>query len=56
MLNLLAPIAIGVEFAEVVELVDTHVSGACVERHAGSSPAFGTNSQESRSLVTSEVF
>jgi hypothetical protein len=29
-------------FAEVVELVDTHVSGACVARCAGSSPAFGT--------------
>ncbi len=28
--------------AEVVKLVDTHVSGACVARHAGSSPAFGT--------------
>jgi hypothetical protein len=29
-----APIAIGV--------VDTHVSGACVARHEGSSPSFGT--------------
>lgn len=29
-------------FAEVVKLVDTHVSGACVARHAGSSPALGT--------------
>ena len=28
--------------AEVVKLVDTHVSEACVARHAGSSPAFGT--------------
>ena len=27
---------------EVVELVDTHVSGACVARHEGSSPSFGT--------------
>jgi putative endonuclease len=26
----------------VVELVDTHVSGACVARHEGSSPFFGT--------------
>jgi putative endonuclease len=26
----------------VVELVDTHVSGACVARHEGSSPSFGT--------------
>jgi integrase len=25
-----------------VELVDTHVSGACVARHEGSSPSFGT--------------
>jgi DNA topoisomerase I len=27
----------------VVELVDTHVSGACVARHEGSSPSFGTS-------------
>ena len=26
----------------MVELVDTHVSGACVARHEGSSPFFGT--------------
>ena len=26
----------------MVELVDTHVSGACVARHEGSSPSFGT--------------
>src|SRR5690606_3245729 len=26
----------------VVKLVDTHVSGACVARHVGSSPTFGT--------------
>lgn len=26
----------------MVKLVDTHVSEACVARHAGSSPAFGT--------------
>ena len=32
-------------FAEVVKLVDTHVSGACGASYAGSSPAFGTNSQ-----------
>ena len=32
---MVAPIAIGV--------VDTHVSGACVARHEGSSPSFGTN-------------
>ena len=30
------------ENAEVVKLVDTHVSGACAVRYAGSSPAFGT--------------
>ena len=29
--------------AEVVKLVDTHVSGACAARYAGSSPAFGTD-------------
>jgi len=28
----------------VAELVDAHVSGACVERHAGSSPVLGTPS------------
>ena len=27
----------------MVELVDTHVSGACVARHEGSSPSFGTS-------------
>ena len=26
----------------MVKLVDTHVSGACAARYAGSSPAFGT--------------
>ena len=30
-------------FAQVAELVDAHVSGACVARHAGSSPVLGTN-------------
>ena len=30
-------------FAQAAELVDAHVSGACVERHAGSSPVLGTN-------------
>ena len=29
--------------AQVAELVDAHVSGACVERRAGSSPVLGTN-------------
>ena len=28
--------------AQVAALVDAHVSGACVERHAGSSPVLGT--------------
>ena len=31
--------------AQVAELVDAHVSGACVERHAGSSPVLGTNAE-----------
>ena len=29
-------------FTEVAELVDAHVSGACVARREGSSPSFGT--------------
>ena len=29
-------------FAQVAELVDAHVSGACAERCAGSSPVLGT--------------
>ena len=32
--------------AQVAELVDAHVSGACVERHAGSSPVLGTTPYE----------
>ena len=28
--------------AQVAELVDAHVSGACVERRAGSTPVLGT--------------
>ena len=32
--------------AQVAELVDAHVSGACVERHAGSSPVLGTQLTE----------
>ena len=31
--------------AQVAELVDAHVSGACVSRRAGSSPVLGTNIQ-----------
>ena len=30
------------ENAQVAELVDAHVSGACVARRAGSSPVLGT--------------
>ena len=33
---------VGFHFAQVAELVDAHVSGACVERRAGSSPVLGT--------------
>ena len=29
-------------FAQVAELVDAHVSGACASRRAGSSPVLGT--------------
>ena len=29
-------------FAQVAELVDAHVSGACVSQRAGSSPVLGT--------------
>ena len=29
--------------AQVAELVDAHVSGACVSRRAGSSPVLGTS-------------
>ena len=32
--------------AQVAELVDAHVSGACVSRRAGSSPVLGTNYSE----------
>ena len=35
-------ISIDDNYAQVAELVDAHVSGACVERHAGSSPVLGT--------------
>ena len=30
------------EIAQVAELVDAHVSGACAARRAGSSPVLGT--------------
>ena len=29
-------------YAQVAELVDAHVSGACVERRAGATPVLGT--------------
>ena len=31
-------------------MVDAHVSGACVERHAGSSPVLGTSFRQSGKL------
>ena len=31
-------------------MVDAHVSGACVERHAGSSPVLGTKHESSSSM------
>ena len=38
-------------FAQVAELVDAHVSGACVERHAGSSPVLGTSKRMTYMVV-----
>jgi hypothetical protein len=32
-------------------LVDAHVSGACVERHAGSSPVLGTSKRMTYMVV-----
>ena len=37
---------IAITYAQVAELVDAHVSGACVERHAGSSPVLGTKGMQ----------
>ena len=37
--------------AQVAELVDAHVSGACAARCAGSSPALGTK-HESLTIIT----
>ena len=37
--------------AQVAELVDAHVSGACVERHAGSSPVLGTSKRMTYMVV-----
>ena len=39
---------IAITYAQVAELVDAHVSGACVERHAGSSPVLGTIARDFR--------
>ena len=36
------PLFFELMIAQVAELVDAHFSGACVERHAGSSPVLGT--------------
>ena len=41
-------------FAQVAELVDAHVSGACAARRAGSSPVLGTHSV-SECLLVGEV-
>ena len=37
--------------AQVAELVDAHVSGACVSRRAGSSPVLGTMFSECQKYV-----
>ena len=34
--------ALMIQIAQVAELVDAHVSGACAARRAGSSPVLGT--------------
>ena len=41
---------IAITYAQVAELVDAHVSGACVERHAGSSPVLGTRERAVSSM------
>ncbi len=33
---------LSISYAQVAELVDAHVSGACAERREGSSPFLGT--------------
>ena len=38
----------------MAELVDAHVSGACVERHAGSSPVLGTIARDFRFWIAEE--
>ena len=42
---------IAITYAQVAELVDAHVSGACVERHAGSSPVLGTSKRMTYMVV-----
>ena len=42
---------IAITYAQVAELVDAHVSGACVERHAGSSPVLGTSKRITHMVV-----
>ena len=41
--------------AQVAELVDAHVSGACVSRRAGSSPVLGTPHSSRMLLFVGEV-
>ena len=43
------------ENAQVAELVDAHVSGACVSRRAGSSPVLGTLIQNVFEIMYGEV-
>ncbi len=38
-------------FAQVVKLVDTQVSGTCAARHRGSSPLLGTISKQPASRI-----
>ena len=47
---------IAMTYAQVAELVDAHVSGACVERHAGSSPVLGTKVNGQCSLKDFDVW
>ena len=37
-------------------MVDAHVSGACVERHAGSSPVLGTSKRMTYMVVRFFIF
>ena len=42
--------------AQVAELVDAHVSGACAARCAGSSPALGTTKVLDSQLIAKDLF